>query len=97
MDDVRIEQWSLYRDPYQPPEAGSRLKGRMYGHPRCDDGLFSLSVTIVSADPSTRRVTTGSGRTYLLGEVAPAYAEFCAKHGLGDPFPTFKGREVTGG
>lgn len=97
MADVRIEEWSLYRDPYHPPEAGSRLKGRMFGHPRGGDGLWGLSTTIVSTDPETRRVTTASGRTYLLGEVDPDYAEFCDKRGLGDPFPTFKGREVTGG
>lgn len=91
MAHVRIEEWSLYRDPYQPPEAGSRLKGRMYGHPKGQEGWWGLSSTIVSADPATRIVRTESGRTYVLGEVDPGYAAFCEAHGLGDPFPRIRG------
>lgn len=90
---VRIEGWSLWRDPYHPPEAGARLTGRAYGHPDGPDGWTVLSSAIVSADPETRTVITESGRVYVLGEIDPEYRVFCAELGTDDPFPRIIKRE----
>lgn len=87
MANIRIENWSVRRDPYQPPGTGSRLAGNMYGHPGAKDGTFGLSSIIASTNREARTVTTESGRTYTLGEVDPGYLAFCVGLGFEDPFP----------
>ncbi len=84
MSVVRLEQWLVdYTDTddgYIAPEAKHRsLVGTIYGHPRRPDGDKIRTSRIVNVDG--RRVTTGSGTVYELGEVHPEYLKWMVRSG----------------
>ena len=71
---LRLEQWSIINtgSPYAGPELVSqRLHGRVYGHPRFDDGEWVTTSPIKAVEDGV--VTTYSGSQYELGEVDPQY------------------------
>jgi hypothetical protein len=79
MDKIkRLENWGVvYRgpiDPYMAPECVDvGLCGRIYNHPKHQDGNFVTISRTVSYDPDTRTIETYSGSLYQLGEVDPEY------------------------
>ena len=72
---MKLENWSVVHgpsDPYQPPELWvKRLHGKIYGHPRFDDGKDVTSSRIVGIEGDF--IVTGSGSRYELGAVDPQY------------------------
>ena len=81
----KLEQWSVsISNPYLPPEAqSSHLSGKVYGHPRFDDGYEITTSAIVKTEK--RVVTTKTGSMYELGEPDPQYVEWCRKQGCHVP------------
>ena len=79
---VRLECWSVHGgDGYTPPEhVVPRLHGRVYGHPKIDDGK------IVSTSPIEEvhghMIVTKSGTCYLLGTPAPGYLTWMAENNV---------------
>jgi hypothetical protein len=69
-----LESWSVYADPYMPPEAGIRLHGMRTGDPK---PVLTSYVDRVEG----RRVTTQSGSVYVLGEPKPEYLQWMTEHG----------------
>jgi hypothetical protein len=81
---VRLEDWSVVvppgTSPFTAPESVSRcLHGKVYGHPRFEDGHEVTTSDIVSSEGRT--VSTRS-RVYELGEVDKQFLEYCAKNGF---------------
>ena len=87
---ARIERWYVHRNPFQPPEMGAQICGYAYGMAGHADGTTITTSRIASVDESARTVTTENGSIYTLGEVEPAYAEFCAENGYAGTFPTVR-------
>ena len=83
----RLERWSLVNlaaSPWQPPEVGVQgLHGRVYGHPRFEDGDEVTTTRVVKVEVEKLyapdgvscciAVLTASGSRYTLGEVDPGY------------------------
>lgn len=78
---VRLEQWSVYLDPFKAPEScDKRLVGRVYGHKRHKDGKMVTTSRFVAA--SGRVVTTASGTVYRLGRICPKYRAWLRENGI---------------
>jgi hypothetical protein len=75
MTEYRLENWSVYADPYMPPEAGIRLHGMRTGDPNPTLTSYVKSI-------EGRRITTQSGNVYVLGEPKPEYLQWMVKHGF---------------
>lgn len=75
---MRIEDWSVTTsvvNPYAAPETQRRsLYGRVFGHPRFDDGKSVTTSSIVGKN-SRGEVLTSSGSSYELGQVDPLYED----------------------
>jgi hypothetical protein len=76
---VILQDWSVYRDPYHPPEVPSRLKGRVFGHHRKPDGEWVMTSSI--EDATGRLVTTSSGTVYQLGCIERGYRKWLRDNG----------------
>jgi hypothetical protein len=80
---VTIKDWSVTGagvGPYTPPElAGIRIHGKVYGHPRFDDGAEITTSSIVRI--AGRVVQTASGSIYLLGQPEAEYIVWCKRSG----------------
>ena len=67
---IKIENWALLfeGDPYLPPESQrSYIKGRVYGHPRFNDGKTVHSSSIKEMNIKEGYIITSSGSKYILG------------------------------
>lgn len=96
---VRIEHWAVAdahgASEYEAPESRPRaLVGRVFGHPRKQNGEFVKTSEIVEV--IGRRVTTASGTVYLLGQVDPMYADYLLEQGrvLDEDEPIRFGRDA---
>lgn len=71
-----IKNWSVVTtniNPYQAPETqGRSLQGRVFGHPKFDDGTEITTSSICGIGDQGEILTT-SGSSYILGQVDPAY------------------------
>lgn len=78
---VRIEDWSVFvADPWKAPEINKTcLQGKVYGHPRFDDGHSVKTGDIAAVNG--RVVTTKNGTVYELGEINPEYREWLDTNG----------------
>lgn len=68
---MRIENWavvSVGNNPYTPLS----LQGRVFGHPRFDDGKRITTSSIVGKN-SKNEILTASGSSYELGQVDRSY------------------------
>ena len=75
MAEYRLENWSVYCDPYAAPELGAiRLRGTRAGE---DKQVLTNYVDHVDG----RRITTLTGTVYVLGEPDPAYLRWMAENG----------------
>lgn len=94
---VKLECWSMSRNPFHAPELGTeRLQGKVYGHPKYEDGVSILTAFIKSVDGKV--VTTSSGRIYLLGEPDPKYVKWMKENNIPfDPEKPVRMRRVGGG
>lgn len=72
---MRLENWAVVNtDPYRAPEDQKpHLSGKVYGHPRFEDGHDIVTSHIVSIDAVNHTVTTNSGSVYELGTVDPEW------------------------
>ena len=72
---MRIEEWSICFNPmdaYVPPEMQTKsLHGKVFGHPRFDDGHEVTTSAICGVQDG--KVATASGSVYELGEPDAAY------------------------
>lgn len=80
-----LKEWRLIdagSDPYQAPECRPRkLLGKVYGHPKYDDGYVIITSRIVSANG--RKVTTMTGNIYVLdGGPSAEYVLWCKENDL---------------
>jgi hypothetical protein len=80
----RLENWRVvhasHNDAFLPPElSGIALVGRVFGHPRFQDGREIETSAIAAV--AGRIITTRSGSRYELGEPEPGYAEWCKQRG----------------
>lgn len=77
---VRIENWSIIsKTPYASPEADVKyLQGKVYGHPRFEDGYEITTSRLIKTDLENNLAETLS-RIYELGQVDPEYAKFLEK------------------
>lgn len=79
---IRIEDWSLVYDDlntYLPPELIKvRLNGKVYGHPRFEDGYAVTTSSIIGEGKAEEGglISTKSGSTYILGKMLEGYAEY---------------------
>lgn len=69
MSDKKIlKEWAVvlsYKNPFLPPEANPIcLAGKVYGHPRFDDGHSVRTSPVIGANG--REISTESGSVYLL-------------------------------
>lgn len=75
---VNIEDWILVEDnsdPYKAPELRARqLIGRVFGHPRFEDGEVVRSGSLETFDITARSASTRS-TSYYLGAPKSDYAE----------------------
>ncbi|MGQ0622831.1 MAG: hypothetical protein ACT4QA_23490 [Panacagrimonas sp.] len=70
----RLELWAVVHreNCYTPPElCRPRLNGKVYGHPRFDDGTVVTTSDLVGI--SNGRVVTASGSIYTIGRPRPEY------------------------
>jgi hypothetical protein len=87
---ARIEEWSFGRtgDEYTAPEARAVvLVGRVYGHPRHENG--SLIETSPVHKINGRTVETAN-TVYRLGAVEAGYAEWAKKNKVSLPVGNWK-------
>ena len=78
---TRLEDWSFVCEAngYDPPELiRARLMGRVYGHPRHEDGKQIETTPVVSV--TGNHVRTRSGSEYLLGTPSEGYRAWLKKH-----------------
>jgi len=72
---MKIENWSVINcpgSPYDPPELWiPRLHGKVYGHPRFEEGKDIATSRIVGIEGEL--LVTHSGSQYELGIVDPDY------------------------
>ena len=67
---IKIENWAMIFEgnPYLPPESQkSYIRGRVYGHPRFEDGTVVCSSNIEDMNLKEGHIKTASGSTYHLG------------------------------
>ena len=77
MAEYRLENWSVYADPYVAPELGAiRLRGT-----RINASETKAVVTNYIDRIDGRRITTLTGTVYVLGEPDPMYLAWMAEHG----------------
>ncbi len=73
---MKIENWAVVTpnpNPYLPQEVQSAsLQGKVFGHPRFDDGKKITTSSIVGKNKSGKVVTV-SGSEYKLGNIDPSY------------------------
>jgi hypothetical protein len=73
---VKIENWAvvpgLNTTGYQSLRPGNLLVGKVFGHPRIEEGAFVFSSPIVSLDMNNQAVITRN-TVYRLGEASPGY------------------------
>jgi hypothetical protein len=73
---VKIENWAvvpgLNVEGYRALRPGNLLVGKVFGHPRIEEGAFVFSSPIVSLDKSSQSAVTRN-TVYLLGEASPGY------------------------
>lgn len=78
---ITLENWSLTYgppNPYVPPEGrATYLQGIVFGHPNYEDGAQICTSKIVGVDDRT--VTTKTGTQYTLGNICPAYLDWCKR------------------
>lgn len=84
---VKIENWSVSysksANPYYPPEVVPKaLCGKVYGHPKKEDGSYVRTTGVV--DGEKNRVETYN-TIYILGKVDPNYVEWCKQKGCHVP------------
>ena len=84
-----IIEWSIILDPFKggrPPF----VSGKVFGHPKFEDGTMIFTNTIVSANG--RNIVTASGSCYVLsGNPCTEWMVYCLKKGaqidIDEPFP----------
>lgn len=71
-----LQNWSLvFRDPYKAPEIQHpALHGKVYGHPRFEDGSTVTTSSVVGITEDGK-IKTYSGSEYELGVVDQKYEE----------------------
>jgi hypothetical protein len=73
---VKIENWAvvpgLNTAGYQSLRPGNLLVGKVFGHPRIEEGAFVFSSPIVSLDMNNQAVVTRN-TVYRLGEASAGY------------------------
>jgi hypothetical protein len=73
---VKIENWAvvpgLNTAGYQSLRPGNLLVGKVFGHPRIEEGAFIFSSPIVSLDMNSQAVITRN-TVYRLGEASRDY------------------------
>lgn len=72
-----LENWSMvFTDPWAAPEMQiPQLHGKVYGHPKFDDGESITTSAIDGFDKESNAVVTRSGSKYCLGHVDSEYEE----------------------
>lgn len=75
---MRIENWAVITpadDPYKVPELRKpSLQGKVFGHPRFEDG-HRVTTSSIQGKTETGEVVTYSGSHYKLGQIDPSYEE----------------------
>lgn len=80
MNTIILENWrTVLLDPYSPPEAGMRLSGEVYDHPRFQNGTVVTTSRVNKIN--CRFITTKSGSLYWLGKPDPNFVKWCKEHG----------------
>ncbi len=73
---VKIENWAvvpgLNTAGYQSLRPGNLLVGKVFGHPRIEEGAFVFSSPIVRVDMNNQAVATRN-TVYCLGEASASY------------------------
>jgi hypothetical protein len=81
---VKIENWAvvpgLNTAGYQSLRPGNLLVGKVFGHPKIDEGAFVFSSPIVSLDINNQAVVTRN-TVYRLGEASPGYKAWTSEQG----------------
>lgn len=76
---ILLDDWSVTiidDDPYLPPERRpSTLHGKVYGHPRFENGKCVFTSKPVAYRPDDRLFKTYSGSVYKLGKINQEYLE----------------------
>jgi hypothetical protein len=81
---VRIEDWAVVPSPntasYQDLRPGNLLVGKVFGHPRINEGAFIFSSPILSLDVNHKAVETRN-TVYRLGEASRDYKAWAQETG----------------
>ena len=79
---VKIENWAVVPGlniaGYQSLRPGNLLVGKVFGHPRIEEGAFVYSSPIISLDKNNQAVVT-KNTVYRLGEASPGYKAWVQK------------------
>ena len=83
---VRIEDWAVVPSPntasYQDLRPGNLLVGKVFGHPRINEGAFIFSSPILSLDVNHKAVETRN-TVYRLGEASRDYRAWAQERETG--------------
>ena len=84
-----IIEWSIVQEKIDGPRMPF-ITGRIFGHPRFEDGVTIFTNTIISA--TGRNIVTASGSCYVLsGNPCIQWMIYCLKKGkkidIDNPFP----------
>ena len=83
---ARLENWavvpSAHCASYQELRAGNLLVGRVFGHPRIQEGAFVFTSPIVALDANAKFVETRN-TAYCLGEASSDYSKWTAEQASG--------------
>ena len=80
---VKIENWAVVPGlniaGYRSLRPGNLLVGKVFGHPRIEEGAFVFSSPIVSLDLNNQAVATRN-TVYRLGEASQGYKAWAREH-----------------
>jgi len=80
---VKIENWAVVQSlniaDYRSLRPGNLLVGKVFGHPRIEEGAFIFSSPIMSLDKDSHAVVTRN-TVYRLGEASPDYKAWLREH-----------------
>jgi hypothetical protein len=82
---VKIDDWAVVPNPntgtFRELGPGNLLVGRVFGHPRIQEGAFIFTSPVIGVDQA-RQVVETRNTAYVLGKVNHEYHHWREEHGI---------------